>query len=324
MIKTNIEVYMDDLIKKILDEINSCPEKVSLVSVILTGSLGRNEATFHVSPNTSELILDSDVELALVYKRGKKKEVEKIKQKLIENFTEEMNPMTISESRVKNGYNFNYSVFPPKKSSIFMYDLYHGSKTIWGEELLNKEISSYDKYEAKRIVANRIGELTYLRNFTTENVEELTRQWKGKLILAIGSAYCIMENAYKSQYEKQKDFIENQEKVLNDILGETFVEDYEKTYLFLRKGGEYYDVAEERLRNYVKFINILFDKCNLTNPKINSFSRSLKYMIACIKSKAEFNPFTCEQDIIDNLIYGYIFNSSKLIELANNWKTILY
>lgn len=324
MIKSKIEVYCKNLNKRIVDKINEYPEKIGLISVILTGSLGRDEGTFHALPDTSELILDSDVELALVYKNGKKKDAEKIKRKLIHDFKEEMNPMTISESRVRHGYNFNYSILPPPKSSIFMYDLYHGSKTIWGEELLNKEIPKYDKYEAKRIVANRIGELTYLKTTMTEDVEKLTRQWKGKLVLAIGSAYCILEKSYESKYGEQKDFIVSKKGELKDILGENFVEDYEKTYLFLRKNGEPYELSDTVLRNYVKQINILFSRSDLETPQINSFSRTLKYAIACVKAKAPFNPFTCEQDILNNLIYNYIFNNEDLVKLAKNWKKILY
>ncbi len=319
-----VESYVNQLIENIIKKIDVYPENKCLVSVVLSGSLGREEGTFHFDSKTSGVVLDSDVELALIYKFGEKKRAEVIRRKLIQDFKEEMNPMTISVSRVKNGYNFNYSILPPEYSSIFMYDLYNGSKTIWGKDLLNKKVVQYDLYEAKRIVANRIGELTYTETNSLENVESLVRQWECKLLLALGSAYCILGNAYSSQYGVQRSFIVKNKKQVNDMLGRGFVEDYDKAYLFLRKGHPYCEVSRDQLRQYVKNIKYVFEEKKLLIPKINSISRKLKYAIVCIKTKKKFNPFTCEKDILDGLLQNFIFDDDAIVSLARDWKDILY
>lgn len=160
--------YITDLIIRIIQKLDEYPESKDLTSAVLTGSLGRDEPTFN------DGVLKSDVELALVYKDKCKHSAEIIKEKLIKDFDEDMNPMTISEDRVRNKYNFNYSFKTPEYSSIFMYDFFNGSKTIWGTDLLKGTVVQYDPYEAKRIVANRIGELVYLES--TTHSEELKKQ----------------------------------------------------------------------------------------------------------------------------------------------------
>ena len=324
MLELEIQEYLDNLIGSIIKDIESCPQKSALASVVLTGSLGRDEGTFHLDKNTSKAVLDSDVELALVYKNGKKKEAEAIKATLISKYTEDMNPMTISETRIRNGYNFNYSILPPKNTSIFMYDFYNGSKTIWGEDLLTRDVPQYDRYEAKRIVANRIGELTCVQTGDAENKDKLITQWKGKLVLAIGSAYCILQNKYQSKYEAQRDYIVSCNEQLSPVIGQQFVEDYDKTFLFLRKGGNVHDIPMDRLIHYVDNVDRLFCKEGISHPKINSFSRNLKYAIACVRSKAHLNPLTCEEKIIDELIDDFVDKDDDIFETAKNWKNILY
>ena len=205
-----------------------------------------------------------------------------------------------------------------------MYDFYNGSKTIWGENLLAYKCPSYDKYEAKRIVANRIGELTCVQMQEVKNKEKLVEQWKGKLVLAIGSAYCILKNEYQSKYEAQRNYIVTQSSELSSAIGEQFVDDYDKVFLFLRKGGDHHDVPMERLVEYVERIKRLFYKEGICHPRINSLSRRLKYAIACVRSKADLNPFACEEKIIDELIDEFIDRDDDIIEAAKNWKNILY
>lgn len=317
--------YVGNLIEKIVIKINQYPESKGLASVVLTGSLGRDEGTFHLSDDGSKLVLDSDVELALVYKIGRKKSAEKIKRRLIADFDEEMNPMTISESRVKNGYNFNYSLVKPQYSSIFMYDFYNGSKTIWGKDFLAQESATYDKYEAKRIIANRIGELAYLEiNTNGDNNSKILKQWEGKLLLAMGSAFCILENMYMPKYKSQRDYVVSQKSRVESIFGENFVADYDMAYLFLRKGEPNFGIQREKLREYVNNSKKLFREYEVYLPKINSFSRKLKYAVACVKTRANLNPFTCEEDIIDFLIYAFSSNNDSMPEIAQNWRNILY
>lgn len=324
LLESKIKEYLDGLMASIINDVESYQQKTSLVSIVLTGSLGRDEGTFHLDKNTNGVVLDSDVELALVYKDGKKKDAELIKAMLIENYTEDMNPMTISESRVRNNYNFNYSILSPKNTSIFMYDFYNGSKTIWGENLLTRNVPQYDKYEAKRIVANRIGELTCVQNGNAKDKEKLIAQWRGKLVLAIGSAYCILKNEYQSKYEAQRNYIVSHNGELSSVIDPQFVDDYDKMFLFLRKGGEIYEIPSERLVKYVEKINCLFKNERVYHPRINSLSRKLKYAIACVKSKADLNPLACEEKIIDDLINEFIDGDDDIFDAAKNWKDILY
>lgn len=318
-----VESYMNRLVKKIIDKIDSSDNRC-LSSVILTGSLGRNEGTFHMDYSTSDVVLDSDVELALVYKFGMKKRAEVIRNRLIKDFNEEINPMVISESRVRNGYNFNYSIMRPKYFSIFMYDLYYGSRTIWGKNLLCKSIQTYDKYEAKRIVANRIGELIYLETAIPGNPLDLINQWEAKLLLAIGSAYCILESAYVSQYKEQNKFIVENKNKVNKLLGEDFAYDYNLAYLYLREGLACCKFSREKLQKYVENIKVLFDKSGISTARINSCSRKLKYAISCVKFKINMNPFNCEERIIDSLVNYFISGDSRINLVAQYWKYVLY
>jgi hypothetical protein len=204
-----------------------------------------------------------------------------------------------------------------------MYDLYNGSKTVWGEDLLKNRKCQYDKFEAKRIVANRIGELTYLTEHNPDN-ESVKQQWKAKLLLAIGSAYCILNEKYASKYAKQMEVLEKDVDTLNSTFGKSFLKDYRNAYLFLRKGEKYIDITDRNLRNYVKKINELFIRCQIDKPKINSISRKLKYAISCFKYDKFANVFKCETEIINDLIHGYISDSKHLIHVADAWHRILY
>lgn len=317
-----IDNYMKNLITNIIKAVDNSPEKVGIESVILTGSLGRDEGTFHFDENNN-LILDSDIEIALVYKKGCKEQAKILKSHLIETFKEEMNPMTISLSRVKNKYNFNYSIVKPKYSSIFMYDLYNGSKTIWGTDLLKEKDVKYDKYEAKRVVANRIGELTYLKHIEKASDKQIT-QWEAKLLLAIGTAYCIVKDKYKSKYRDQYNLIHSDSSDIKINIGSKFVDDYTQAYMYLRMGNDTYNVPSERLHLYVENINKLFVKLEYKKPKINSVSRKLKYIISCIHKGKSLNPLNCEVKILNNLIKYFINNDDKVIKYSEYWKNIVY
>ena len=311
--------YMQNLVTDIVRVVAEFPGKDGIESIILTGSLGRDEGTFHFNEN-GEFILDSDVEIALVYKKGCKKQAATLKEILINKFKEEMNPMTISISRVNNKYNFNYSIIKPKYSSIFMYDLYNGSKIIWGTDLIKNCTVKYDKYEAKRIVANRIGELMYLKHIEKAGSKQNT-QWECKLLLAIGTAYCIINDKYNTKYSEQYNIIYN----TGDALGDTFIADYTQAYEYLRLGKDEYNVPYERLHQYVGRINNMFIGDLYSKPRINSMSRKLKYIISCIKHGKGLNPFNCEVTILDGLITSFINrDNDKITEYSNYWKYILY
>lgn len=315
--------YMEKLKSQIIQDIENFPHKTDIESIILTGSLGRDEGTFHIDKETNNLILDSDVELALVYKPGKKDSAKTFKQFLIENYKEDMNPMTISLLRVRNMYNFNYSFKTPKYNSIFMYDLYNGSKTIWGTELLSARSLPYDKYEAKRIIANRIGEYACLK-YIEKAPEKQIKQWEAKILLSVGIACCIIDNIYESPYKKHCEAICKSKDKWNDYLGSNFVEDYIEAYEYLRLGIDKYDVPTERIKSYVEKISKLFNTNEYSKPKITSLSRKLKYAISTVKHYKKRHVIDCETTIIDALIEYYINDDISLIEYGKYWKNILY
>ena len=160
-------VYEQKLISDIITSIEKYGGKSYLSSIILTGSFGRGEPTYS-SDSEGKLFLKSDVEIALVFpKLSQKKYVEELIRNVSSEFIEDLNLMPINERRVRKACNFNFTLRVPKFKTIFIYDLFNGSKTIWGRDFIGEKtilLGDVDLYEAKRLVANRIGELTYLRN----------------------------------------------------------------------------------------------------------------------------------------------------------------
>jgi hypothetical protein len=250
-----------------------------LSSVILTGSFGRNEPTFQTV--NGELSLKSDVEIALVYcGKNAKKKMEDLITKVSSEFSEELNLMALSEKRVSGIHNFNGTLFTPKYKTLFTYDLFNGSKTIWGKDYIGSTrvtLSEIDIYEAKRIVANRIGELSFLTSQKEDDFLEM--QWKGKLMLAIVSAWLLLNNRYVSSYHEQRDIIDQNTGEIINVFGLKFMEDYTGVFAFLRDNGDSYCVPNENLRNYVSIIDKIFSDRGINKSKVNSFSRKCKYLI---------------------------------------------
>ena len=202
-------VYEEKLIENVISSVEKYGGKNCLSSIILTGSFGRNEPTYAMDAD-GNLKLKSDVEIAFVFpKSSQKRLVEDLIRSVSSEFNEELNLMAINEKRVRKAYNFNFSVKVPKYKTIFTYDLFNGSRTIWGRNFIQEQtiaLTDVDPYEAKRLVANRIGELTYLQNSANqEEIKYLRLQWKGKLMLAIVSAWLICEDEYVSSYHGQYD-----------------------------------------------------------------------------------------------------------------------
>ena len=172
-------------------------------------------------------------------------------------------------------------------------------------------------------MANRIGELTFTREDQTHNDRQV-KQWEGKLLLALGTAYCIMCDAYKSPYSAQYQFIVDNKDKVESTLGLGFVEDYTQAYSYLRLGINIYNVDSGRLNGYVERLNTAMNSDDYTKPKINSISRKIKYALACIIKKASLNPLTCETEILDNLIHCYITKDSNISKYSRCWKNIIY
>ena len=325
---TTIEEYEKKLIKSVLSSIEQYGGKDCLSSIILTGSFGRGEPTYEVEGD--QFRLKSDVEIALIFPDSSKKEiVEKLIRDVSAKFDEELNLMAINEKRVRKAYNFNFSLRVPKYKTIFTYDLFNGSKTIWGRDFIgDKEIllSEVDIYEAKRLVANRIGELVYLQSHTEdgEQKEYLREQWKGKLMLAIVSAWLICEGEYVSSYHRQNQIMKDRIAEAEDTLGKGFFEEYDKVFRFLREGGAVYDVPDRKLVEYVKRMDLYFKKRQIRKPKVNSVSRVLKYILKYTKTGMKYGVVGFENNILQALIYHFGNELDDVIKDANVWHRVLY
>lgn len=318
--------------KKLLDHVvTSILEhggKDLLSSVVLTGSFGRNEPTYEAGFD-GKLQLKSDVEIALIFpKVAQKNLVEDLIRTVSAEFGEDLNLMAINETRVRKAFNFNYSLIEPKHKTIFTYDLFHGSKTIWGKDFIRKKdvpLSAVDPYEAKRLVANRIGELIYLQNHADcEQKKYLQAQWKGKLMLAMVSAWLICEKAYVSSYHGQYQRIKESSSKVESLFGEAFFATYDKVFSFLRESGTPYEVPDEQLIGYVKQIDQYFKGKGLQKPKVNSVSRKMKYMVKYAMSGGSYGVVGFEDRILQALISDYWKKSKQLNTDAEIWHKVLY
>jgi len=315
-------LFEKELFDKIIISLREHEALPEIVSIIVTGSFGRHEETFSIVDNNEILI--SDVEIAIVYKKIEAKKILlKLLSSIEKEFVEELNFMLISERRIVKKMNFNYSLISNKKKTIFMYDLYNGSYTIFGKELIKDRfitISELDKYEAKRLVANRIGELIYL----SDN-NKLSKQWKAKLILSIGSAWLILNNKYYSSYSIQYENVLYNKSIICGIFGNLFLNDYIKSFNYLRENGEEYDVNIVELKKYVACIIECLKNDHIYSSKVNSLSRYTKYCYKLLKTlNFKYNVFKFEEEILDNLLNEFVSNNKKLDETAKDWYNILY
>lgn len=321
-------VYEKKLIDEVIASIEKYGGKSCLSSIILTGSFGRNEPTYSLDSDGG-LSLKSDVEIALVFpKLSKKKQVEELIKNVSSEFIEDLNLMPINENRVRKAYNFNFTLRVPKFKTIFTYDLFNGSRTIWGRDFIGEKVialEDVDPYEAKRLVANRIGELTYLQNsLETEKKSYFRIQWKGKLILAIVSAWLICEGTYVSSYHGQYDKVKVHADEIESLLGESFLAEYERVFAFLRENGDIYEAPDKHLENYVRRMDSYFGGKKLDRPKVNSVSRILKYMSKYMRTKKQYGIFQFENHILQALITDYSCKDVRLNEDAEVWHRVLY
>lgn len=321
-------VYEKKLIERIIASFEKHGGKDYISSIILTGSFGRGEPTYFIESN-GNIKLKSDVEIALVFpKLSQKKQIQQIIHNISAEFEENLNLMPINEYRVRKAYNFNFSFKVPKYKTIFTYDLFNGSKTIWGKDfLLEKNISlvNVDPYEAKRLVANRIGELVCLSQKKDEDEKNFLRiQWKGKLVLAIASAWLICNSEYVSSYCGQNENLRKNAERIEKLLGKEFWNEYNAVFLFLRESGEVYEVEDYKLTEYVRKIDQYFRKKNLRTPKINSSSRLLKYILKYSKTGIKYGITGFENSILQALIEDYWKQSERLYEDADIWYKVLY
>ena len=320
--------YEKKMFQDIIFYIEKYNRRDCLSSIVLSGSFGRGEPTYTISTD-GQYQLKSDVEIGLVFKRPYQKHiVEQMISQVSSLFEEDLNFMAISERRIRKAYNFNFSIKSSKYKTVFTYDLFNGSKTIWGHDFIkatNVSIDMVDTYEAKRLVANRIGELVYLQNNTPLGHNDYTmKQWKGKLLLAIASAWLICEGEYVSSYRGQFDKIKKLEKKIETQIGMGFLKEYEQVFKFLRDNGGEYEVSDEKMRNYVMRLNQYFIMQSIGKPKVNCSSRLVKYFLKYIKTGMKYGLIGFEDRIIQVLIIAFYENSPELKKVANIWHKVLY
>ena len=320
--------YEKKLIESVIVSIENHGGKNCLSSIIVTGSFGRGEPTY-TDDEGGHLHLKSDVEIALIYPgSGKKEAVAKLIQHVSADFEEELNLMAIDEKRVRKTYNFNFSLVIPKYKTIFNYDLFNGSTTVWGRDFIcEKHISlaDCDIYEAKRLVANRIGELVFLQNTSDDSQKEyLRKQWKGKLVLAIVSAWLICEGNYVSSYHGQHAAIKKTQKKVEQEIGKDFFADYNKVFIFLRESGSEYEVTDYKLQEYVANIDRIFKKYCINRSRVNTVSRLAKYFAKYVKTGMKYGIIHFEDKILQALIDGFWMQKSVLSDTADVWHRVLY
>lgn len=322
MKKNSIEIKSKDLINAICKELILADKHHDIQSIILTGSFGRDEPTYRY--DNKKLTLKSDIEIILVYKNNKeKRNLKIIKKQITQKFQEDLNIMLISELRLKKKNNFNYSILSEKKKTLFTYDLYNGSKTIYGNDYLKKNVDvlDIDNYEAKRIIANRIGEYIYKNeHFDTFN----NLQWKSKIILAIGSSWLIMNKKYSSSYRSQHTLINQNQEEIRKMLGNNFINDYNSSFEFLRNSGVAYNINENSIIEYLKIINLYFQENNIRRSKVNSVSRKIKYLLKYSKCGFKYGIFNFEDHILQALIDEFISQNSNITKTSKVWHSTLY
>ena len=321
----NKEEYSQKLIDNVVSSILNLGGTDMLSSIILTGSFGRGEPTWTEDEN-GDVELKSDVEIALIRKPsvGQSRVVELI-EKVKKEYKEDLNPMSFNESRVKKAYNYNYTFTEPRYKTLLTFDLFNGSKTVWGYDYLaDKKVSieDVDPYEAKRLVANRIGELVYL---TQQNDNDYIRkQWKGKLMLAIASAWLVLEKKYVSSYHGQYNILTN-DKTITEDLGPEFILDYKDTFKFLRECGPEYEVTDNSLREYVFKIDSIFENKNVGNPKVTNTMRWVKYFMKYVRTGLSYGIIGFENKILSSLISQYESEDlKKLQSTAQTWHNCIY
>lgn len=320
--------YEKKLFQDIILDIKKHDRNNHISSIILTGSFGRNEPTYIICDD-GKFQLKSDIEIAIVFRKATQKNaINQLITEVSENFEENLNLMAINERRVKKAYNFNFALKIPKYKTIFTYDLYNGSKTIWGHDFISEmkiQLPSVDIYEAKRLVANRIGELIYSQYITDEHRKDFLRKyWKGKLVLAIASAWLICEGEYVSSYHGQYNKIRRLVRKVENQVGKEFVKEYERVFDFLRDNGPEYEVTDKVLRGYVKKISEYFAIYGIKKTKINCSSRKVKYYVKYLKTGMKYGLIGFEDKILQALITDYYEDNPRLDEDAGTWYKVLY
>lgn len=321
----DIASYEKDLLQSVVSSILDHGGREILSAIILSGSFGRDEPTYTVNDDGS-FTLKSDVEIALVVSGNHN--TKHLIQTVSQEFPEELNLMPISEKRIRKIQNFNYSFGTPRYKTLFTYDLFNGSRTIWGRDFLSGNavsLADLDAYEAKRLVANRIGELCYISNPASPREDSgSVIQWKGKLVLALASAWLILNQDYVSSYHGQFEKLKAQKEAIDKDLGKDFFAEYERVFHYLRDHEQSYEVPDELLRSFVKNLVPILRSKGIARPKVNSASRIAKYSIKYLKAGMKFGLVNFEDRILQALIVQYYEDCPDIFQTADLWHKVLY
>lgn len=154
--------------------------------------------------------------------------------------------------------------------------------------------------------------------------DDLSRQWKCKVLLAIAAAWLIDSGAYVSSYHGQFDAMMNNREKVSAQLGDDFFRDYVQAFRFLREQGAPCEIDDCALRRYVKQMDESFQRKGLTAPQVNSTSREIKYFLRYAQCGFPKGLLHYENRILQDLIAEYADASPDLLRTAQIWKKVMY
>lgn len=325
---TNTEVYIahEKLLGNIVKNITEDKLGKYISAIIISGSFGRGEPTYRIE--NGNIVYESDMEMVLVYTNWVNLfRIKKFSKEIINRFPQfELELIPISASRLTHVRNHNYSLLRPKKITLFTYDFYNGSRTIWGREYLNHTVTieKIDSFEGKRIIANRVAELVYVRS-QHGTIEEQHR-WLAKTILALGTAYLIEKKIYKSAYHEQEETLNSCELSLS-ASGRDFLILYKKAYQYLREGvmENSFFPYENHIKKYIKQAYDYYSARGVHSSHTNCAYIIIREAMLLLKYdhkdwKYIFNP---KELILNNMLISYASNSDESEKWAQLWKNVL-
>lgn len=193
-----IEKTVDDIISNVTAQLVS---HFRPRSIILAGSFGRGEAS--IGNYRGKLEFLSDCEVVLVANRYLS--TQRINKKLSTVIAQENMPKFVIRSSIALPV---YSLIPLRsflwKPNVWNYDLKYGSRTVYGQNYLEKmpgfKPDQIPAWEGIRLIFNRIAEaLKYFPTGDTLSTPEQEREttfWITKIILACQDALLIAEGSY--------------------------------------------------------------------------------------------------------------------------------
>lgn len=208
----DIKNYVDNLVDHIISVVVA---SVDPLSIVLGGSFGRGEATIEF--NDGKINILSDFEVGVICKDPRKRRTfSEISDRIKKEKGVEVSFFWISPKRLKF-MKPNSLCFFSYPLTIFMYELIFGSKTIYGEKIIESLRQGFDCelpdiriWEGLQMVLNRICELCYhlflFKRMEVQNQKEL-EFWIEKCFVSIGDYFLIDRGVYNySYYERMARF----------------------------------------------------------------------------------------------------------------------